>query len=121
MPEKKQVALPKYCESVYHSVRRPTRTINVRLPPLARCICHSYTAFFQESACEAPLQVTGCCLWAAHHAGSCSGCEQGALAAQIGPVQVGSEHPVRVQTMTTTGSRSSRPSLLHLCTFFPLR
>ena len=31
MPEKKQVALPKYCESVYHSVRRPTRTINVRL------------------------------------------------------------------------------------------
>ena len=27
---------------------------------------------------------------------------------------VGSEHPVRVQTMTTTGARSSCPSLLHL-------
>ncbi|KAK9843665.1 hypothetical protein WJX81_001770 [Elliptochloris bilobata] len=51
MPEKKQVVLPQYCESVYQSIRRPTRTIH------------------------------------------------------IGQVQVGSEHPVRVQTMTTTDTR----------------
>ncbi len=32
MPEKKHVIMPKYCESVYQSIRRPTRTIHVRLP-----------------------------------------------------------------------------------------
>jgi len=32
MPEKKQVVMPMYCESVYQSIRRPTRTIHVRLP-----------------------------------------------------------------------------------------
>ncbi len=50
MPEEKKLKLPtKYCESIYQTIRRPTRTI------------------------------------------------------QIGKVETGSAHPVRLQTMTTTG------------------
>ncbi|KAK9828634.1 hypothetical protein WJX72_001221 [[Myrmecia] bisecta] len=52
MPEKKELVLPIYCESIYQSRRRPTRTIN------------------------------------------------------IGPVKVGSEHPIALQTMTTTDTRN---------------
>ena len=51
MPEEKKLKLPtKYCESIYQTIRRPTRTI------------------------------------------------------QIGKVETGSAHPVRLQTMTTTGT-----------------
>ena len=50
MPEEKKLKLPtRYCESIYQTIRRPTRTI------------------------------------------------------QIGKVETGSAHPVRLQTMTTTG------------------
>lgn len=53
MPEEKKLKVPtKYCESIYQTIRRPTRTI------------------------------------------------------QIGKVETGSAHPVRLQTMTTTGEDS---------------
>lgn len=119
MPEKKQVALPKYCESVYHSVRRPTRTINVRLP--FACSLHLP---------QSHRLPAGVCLWSGPLSwlSAVPGLHtklalaevvtRGALAAQIGPVQVGSEHPVRVQTMTTTGACSPCPSLLHLALRF---
>ncbi|CAL8469861.1 g9403 [Coccomyxa elongata] len=51
LPQEKKLAVPKYCESIYQTIRRPTRTIH------------------------------------------------------IGKVQTGSEHPVRLQTMTTTDTR----------------
>ncbi len=51
MPEKQELALPKYCENIYKTVRRPTRTIS------------------------------------------------------IGKVLVGSQHPIALQTMTTTDTR----------------
>ena len=40
LPQEKKLVLPKYCESIYQTIRRPTRTIHVssfRCPP-ALCL-----------------------------------------------------------------------------------
>ena len=60
MPQEKKLELPKYCESIYQTRRRPTRTIH------------------------------------------------------IGKLETGSAHPVRLQTMTTTGDPLFTSCLFHI-------
>ena len=86
LPQEKKLLLPKYCESVYQTIRRPTRTIHVRLTSVS---CSGW----------APMQCCMCLNAIANIFLS------SVLLPQIGNVETGSEHPVRLQTMTTTGAK----------------
>jgi hypothetical protein len=73
-----ELVIPKYCESVYQTKRRPTRTVHVSLLPCARLRLYSWPAAAHKRV-----------LWL-----------------QIGKVKVGSQHRIALQTMTTTDTRN---------------
>ena len=86
---------PKYCEHIYKTARRPTRTIKVSKK--AGRSCRS------PAGARAPLPATqfrppARSLSPPHPR------PPRPTPTQIGKLEVGSEHPVRLQTMTTTGA-----------------
>ena len=116
----------KYCESIFKTVRRPTRTINVSASNIGRDCSRQWR---EKGRSEQSRQTNR-----ARKQASGSGATLTSLAGgnldlfpvillfsptltarrthhenktktptQIGNVKVGSEHPVRLQTMTTTG------------------
>jgi (E)-4-hydroxy-3-methylbut-2-enyl-diphosphate synthase len=91
------IPTPKYSESIYQTRRRPTRTIQVMLKissltNMLHCfdICYVGISFFGRPSLnerEGGLQHVSVPL------------------SQIGNVKVGSDHPIALQTMTTTDTR----------------
>lgn len=78
-----ELIIPKYCESIHQTRRRPTRTVTVRAP-----------SCFASTRLLLPCQ--------AYH----SALLNMLLQLQVGPVKIGSEHPIALQTMTTTDTRN---------------
>lgn len=90
--------MPKYCESVYTAERRPTRTVKVW-----EHIFHVLPARTVGLAClYRSAQLFGNPQKAEWHVCSAS---LRTIYLQIGNVNVGSEHPIALQTMTTTDTR----------------
>jgi hypothetical protein len=104
----KELLTPKYCEEVFQTRRRPTRTINVSAGGRAGCPQRAGTLLRKP-----PRRRRAA-------AGRCRPRQGGAPIAgaiaqpgarplpppQIGKVQVGSKHKVALQTMTTTDTRN---------------
>lgn len=109
MPSK-ELVIPKYCESIYQTRRRPTRTVMVR----------RWRAAFAGMGSAG--RAAGAGLWLApsvrafgwrFRAIPAKACNNSSTPAQslvycpqIGKVPVGSQHRVALQTMTTTDTRN---------------
>jgi hypothetical protein len=102
-----ELVIPKYCEAIHQTRRRPTRTVTVS----AQWQHYVGRILFNSANFTLPLQ--------------------------IGPVKVGSEHPIALQTMTTTDTRNVQATVdqvgvsdtppfrtacwhMHHCTIFSL-
>ena len=78
----KKLVLPKYCEHINQTKRRPTCTVEVG---------------WRARNCGCGITSTVRLF--------CCGCRRSFVFLQIGSVKVGSEHPIALQTMTTTDTR----------------
>lgn len=102
----KELIIPKYCESVFQTKRRPTRTVMVRGPLFWELFWERWRTVRLCSVHRASV-----CCWEVGHT-----LLQPLLAserhtallcgAQIGKVPVGSQHRIALQTMTTTDTRN---------------